>query len=526
MKNSAQSKSKPQKKAVIYCRVSDAKQLKKGDGLNSQQTRCREFAKHKSYDVVEVFKDKGISGGLIDRPGMQQMLSYLKKHKRHTTHIVIIDDISRLARDLMAHIQLRTEINDAGGILQSPSVEFGEDSDSILVENLLASVSQHQRQKNAEQVVNRMQARFMNGYYVFCAPIGYRYKHIEGHGKMLVHDEPKASILKECLEAFACGRLDSQTEVKRFLEKHPEFLTISSRTLHLQKVRTLLERPIYAGYMDAPKWGLSLIKGKHEPLISFETFQRIQNRLNQGSKAPVRKSDRDDFLLRGFVTCGTCNSTMTGAWSKGRNAKYPYYFCMNKKCTDYRKSIRKEKLEKDFEHLLFRLRPKSHVYSLLEDILRDAWKEREENQKVQTQGLRREIVDIEKKTEQLMDRLVSTDDELLIPVYEKQLKKLRERQLLLTENCKSTSKQFADFDDIFQTALRFLENPCILWASGNPDDRKLLLRLAFEEKLPYHRNGGFRTAKTTLPFNVLEGINDNKYDLVGQVGLEPTTRPL
>lgn len=111
-----------------------------------------------------------------------------------------------------------------------------------------------------------------------------------------------------------------------------------------------------------------------------------------------------------------------------------------------------------------------------------------ENQKVQTQGLRREIVDIEKKTVQLMDRLVSTDDELLIPVYEKQLRKLRERQLLLTENCKSSSKQFTDFDETFQIALRFLENPCILWTSDNPDDRKLLLRLAFEEKLPYHRN--------------------------------------
>jgi hypothetical protein len=48
--------------------------------------------------------------------------------------------------------------------LKSPTIEFGEDSDSILVENLLASVSQHQRQKNSEQTVNRMRARTMNGY--------------------------------------------------------------------------------------------------------------------------------------------------------------------------------------------------------------------------------------------------------------------------------------------------------------------------------------------------------------------------
>jgi hypothetical protein len=154
---------------------------------------------------------------------------------------------------------------------------------------------------------------------------------------------------------------------------------------------------------------------------------------------------------------------------------------------------------------------------MLEEILRDAWKEREGNQKVQTQKLRLEIIQIDKKTEQLMERLVSTDDELLIPVYEKKLRKLRERQLLLTENCEKSAQQITDFDETFRTALRFLENPCILWTSGNPQDRKLLFRLAFDGKLAYHRNGGFRTAKTSLPFNVLEGINDNKYDLVDPI---------
>jgi hypothetical protein len=80
------------------------------------------------------------------------------------------------ARGLEAHIQLRTAIGDAGGRLESPSIEFGEDSDSQLIENLPASVSQHQRQKNAEQVKNRLRARLINGYYTFAAPKGYRYR--------------------------------------------------------------------------------------------------------------------------------------------------------------------------------------------------------------------------------------------------------------------------------------------------------------------------------------------------------------
>lgn len=85
---------------------------------------------------------------------MKEMLTFLAKRKKNQT-VVIIDDISRLARGLDAHLALRASIKSVGAILESPSIEFGEDSDSILVENLLASVSQHQRQKkqraNAQQ---------------------------------------------------------------------------------------------------------------------------------------------------------------------------------------------------------------------------------------------------------------------------------------------------------------------------------------------------------------------------------------
>lgn len=40
---------------------------------------------------------------------------------------------------------------------------------------------------------------------------------------MLVRDEPLASIITQALEGYALGRLDTQAEVKRFLEAQPEF---------------------------------------------------------------------------------------------------------------------------------------------------------------------------------------------------------------------------------------------------------------------------------------------------------------
>jgi DNA invertase Pin-like site-specific DNA recombinase len=169
------------KQAVIYCRDSSKKQTKAGDGLSSQETRCREFARMKGYTVVQVFHDD-VSGSLTERPGMKKMLAFIKAKKLGNT-VVIIDDVSRLARGIQAHLELRGMIASAGGILESPSIEFGEDSDSQLIENLLATVSQRARQKNGEQTVNRMRSRVMNGYWVFQAPMGYRYGRAPGGGK-------------------------------------------------------------------------------------------------------------------------------------------------------------------------------------------------------------------------------------------------------------------------------------------------------------------------------------------------------
>ena len=61
--------------AVIYCRVSSAKQTTHGDGLASQETRCREYARYKGYQVAEVFKDD-ISGSLTARPCHAARLSF------------------------------------------------------------------------------------------------------------------------------------------------------------------------------------------------------------------------------------------------------------------------------------------------------------------------------------------------------------------------------------------------------------------------------------------------------------------
>jgi len=245
------------RKAVIYCRVSDPKQqTTRGSGLDSQETRCRHYASLRGYDVVAVFRDS-ISGASHNRSELSALLKFLKKQKE--THVVIVDDISRLARSVEAHIRLRLDIKTAGGKLESPSIEFGEDSDSILVENMLASVSQHSRQKNAEQTKNRMRARAMNGYWPLYTPVGYRYANVKGHsGRVLIKNGALADVVQEALEGFAYGRFATQTEVQRFLINSPEFPRDPSGSVHFQRVSNMLNKIIYAGYITIPRWDIHM----------------------------------------------------------------------------------------------------------------------------------------------------------------------------------------------------------------------------------------------------------------------------
>ncbi|MBV1928642.1 MAG: recombinase family protein [Gammaproteobacteria bacterium] len=513
--------SSTKQKAVIYCRVSSQKQVKKGDGLGSQETRCREYAKHKNYQITEVFRDEGISGSLINRPSMQDMLSYLKQHKKKQEHIVIIDDISRLARDLEAHIQLRTSIGDAGGKLESPSIEFGEDSDSKLVENLLASVSQHHRQKNAEQVKHRMRARVLNGYWVFSPPIGYRYERVSGHGKLLVRDEPTASIVEQALSGFASGRFETVTEVKRFLENFPEYPHYKDGEVHFQRAKDLLCRVLYTGHMDVPQWDISLHPAKHEALISFEDFQKIQERLDGRAKAPIKANIQDDFPLRGFVTCGCCDRPLTSCWSTGRTTKYPYYLCSNKKCDEYGKSIKREVMEAGFLDIVKSLQPSPKTFYLALDMFEKLWQDRQVESKGQAKAIKQQITLIDRKVGQFLDRVLEVDNPILLDTYEAKIRDLQEEKVYLSEKVQMCGRPLASFEDTFRTAIEFLGNPHKLWESNDIDQRRMLLRMAFTDKITYDRNQGFRTAAMSQPFSLLEDLHMGKKEMVEGAGFEP-----
>ncbi|MEM6385290.1 MAG: recombinase family protein [Pseudomonadota bacterium] len=367
---------KPEKtSAIIYCRVSSTKQKTQGGGLESQAQRCRDYAASKGYDVEMVFSDD-ISGGgdFMKRPGMRAVLAFLDAQPEKN-YVVIFDDLKRLARDTRFHWELRSELAERGASVDSPNFKFEDTPEGEFIETIIAAQGELERKQNRRQVIQKMRARVEAGYWVFRAPIGYKYINAKGGGgKVLVLDEPLASTVRQALEGFASDYFVSQAEVQRFLEADAHFpKDRSDGSIRMSSVNRLLRKVVYAGCVEAPSWDIDVRKGMHDALISFETHERIIEKLDGRKRPGLRKNTSADFPLRGHVVCGCCGNHMTGAWSKGRTKHYAYYRCETRGCEAKGKSVRRDDMEGGLIEILKGLQPTKRLYALAEAIFKDAW---------------------------------------------------------------------------------------------------------------------------------------------------------
>lgn len=509
------------KNAVIYCRVSSQAQLRNGQGIESQETYCRQYASWKGYTIHQVFKDSGISGSRADRDGIKEMLAFLRKHRKQR-YVVIVDDISRLARDIRVHLDLRDAINECHAVLESPSVTFGNDPDGRYFENVQALNAQHHREKNAEQTLKRQQARGIDGFWPFPPPIGYRHEKKQGQGKVMVPNEPLASIIREALEGYAAGRFQTQAEVARFLETQPDFPKNRYGAVTIEAASRILNRIIYAGHVQAEMWNIPLRKGKHEGLISLETFEKIQERIHGKPKIAVRVDIDEDFPLRGFVQCSDCGHPMTACWSKSKTgAKHPYYMCYWRGCESKGKAVRRADMEGQFEALLATMQPSRTLFNVVEAMFKQAWGIQSESEATHRQSIQLALRDTEKKIESLLDRIVESSTASVVSAYEKRIDALEREKLVLREQLENKGQNKRPFGEMFKLTMQFLANPLNIWQSGKLEHRRTVLKLAFADRLAYSRKTGFQTPKTSCVFSMIERINNGNLQMAERGGFEP-----
>jgi len=83
---------------TIYARYSTDRQDARS--IDDQMRRCREYAARHGMTVVNTFADEALSGAHTERPQFQALLQQASDGRRRSFSAVLIDDLSRLFRDL------------------------------------------------------------------------------------------------------------------------------------------------------------------------------------------------------------------------------------------------------------------------------------------------------------------------------------------------------------------------------------------------------------------------------------------
>ena len=65
-------------------------------------------------------------------------------------------------------------------------------------------------------------------------------------------------------------------------------------------------------------WDGTTYPGTHEPLVTRECWQRVQELLDARAKNKIRKM-KHDFAYSGLVPCGHCGCLLVGELKKGKH---------------------------------------------------------------------------------------------------------------------------------------------------------------------------------------------------------------
>jgi site-specific DNA recombinase len=193
-------------------------------------------------------------------------------------------------------------------------------------------------------------------------------------------------------------------------------------------------------------------------------------------------------------------------------------------CPSKGKSVRREELEAQFAEMLGKLRPSPELHELAVEMFRDLWNARAAMGDAARAQMSSDVQRVERDIAVLVDRIMATNSSSLIEAYENRVQELEIEKSALREKIAQCGRPITSFEESYRTAFAFLENPKKLWDSNRLEDKRAVLKLVFASRLAYHRQTGFRTAETSIPFklfNCLAEEDSDESEMVPLAGLEP-----
>ena len=359
-------------KTAGYIRLSKEDKIKdESNSVTNQKLIITSFVeKNEDLELIDFYIDDGYSGTTFDRPEYKRMFKDIVEGKVNT---IIVKDLSRFGRN---HIESDNYLEN---ILPGYNVRFIsiiDDIDSLKNPKSVSSIAvplknlmndQYARDIS-EKVRSTLKIKQLNGEFIgVTAPYGYLKNPKDKH-KFII-DKEASYIVKKIFNMILLGK--SRKEIAEHLNNKnivtPSLYKLSkentnneelirSKKWNAEIVNRILRNETYTGTLiqniktkpnyridkliDVNKDEWIKLANHHEPIISKDKFDEVQQILNRNTK--VNKNDNID-LFSGYLKCSHCGSGLIIKKSKNQIYYYCGSYIKDKSCLKY--SINKKKLE-------------------------------------------------------------------------------------------------------------------------------------------------------------------------------------
>ena len=325
--------------AVIYARVSSKDQEKEGYSIPAQLRLLRDHAASKGFAIAQEFTDVE-TAKVSGRTNFTEMLSYLKKHPACRT--ILVEKTDRLYRNIKDWVtldELGLEIH-----LVKENIIISQDSRSAekLMHGMKVLMAKNYVDNLSEETRKGMTEKARSGIYPSFAPIGYLNVAGPNDKRIIVPDPDTATAVTELFERFATGEYSVKGLAAAF---RSEGSRPRGRTLNSSLVHQILRKRLYMGEFD---FDGTTYPGTHEPLVTRERWERVQDLLDVRAENKTRKV-KHDFPFTGLIRCGHCGCMMVGEIKKSR---YVYYHCTGNRGKCPERFTRQEILSEAFAGIL------------------------------------------------------------------------------------------------------------------------------------------------------------------------------
>ena len=188
-------------RCAIYTRKSTEEGLEQDfNSLDAQREACEAYIKSQMHEgwvlIKKEYNDGGYSGGTMNRPAFQELLTDIEEDK---VDIVVVYKVDRLTRSLMDFSKIIDVFDKHGTSFVSITQQFNTTTSmGRLTLNILLSFAQFEREVTGERIRDKIAASKRKGMWMSgCPPLGYKKEN-----KKLVVEEKEAQKVKLIFDKY------------------------------------------------------------------------------------------------------------------------------------------------------------------------------------------------------------------------------------------------------------------------------------------------------------------------------------